>query len=117
MGQWRPRSYQRSKREVAITRRAACVLASVAYTRDRRLHSGAITELQRRDGIDFSFGSKGRCHEVSNHRRRPSALTRNHVMSNNHQSHDQWDLISTHQYEEAVTAYDAKLAAGKEKWP
>jgi len=32
-------------------------------------------------------------------------------------SRDPWDLIRAHQYEEAVTAYDAKLAAGKEKWP
>jgi hypothetical protein len=38
-------------------------------------------------------------------------------MSKDHQSHDPWDLISAHQYEEAVAAYDAQLAAGKEKWP
>jgi tetratricopeptide (TPR) repeat protein len=39
-------------------------------------------------------------------------------MSKDHQSHDPgWHLIAAHQYEEAVAAYDAKLAAGKEKWP
>jgi len=38
-------------------------------------------------------------------------------MSNDDQSNDPWHLISAHQYEEAVAAYDAKLAAGKEKWP
>jgi tetratricopeptide (TPR) repeat protein len=38
-------------------------------------------------------------------------------MSKDHQSHDPWVLISAHQYEEAVAAYDAQLAAGKEKWP
>src|SRR5215470_8382876 len=37
-------------------------------------------------------------------------------MSNHHQSNDPWQLISAHQYEEAVAAYDAKLAAG-ENWP
>jgi len=34
-------------------------------------------------------------------------------MSNHHQSNDPWQLISAHQYEEAVAAYDAKLAAGE----
>jgi hypothetical protein len=39
-------------------------------------------------------------------------------MSKDHQSHDPgWHLIAAQQYEEAVAAYDAKLAAGKEKWP
>src|SRR5215475_2665649 len=32
-------------------------------------------------------------------------------------SRDPWDLIRAHQYEESVAAYDAKLAAGREKWP
>ncbi|HKD29406.1 MAG TPA: hypothetical protein VKC66_26300 [Xanthobacteraceae bacterium] len=38
-------------------------------------------------------------------------------MSKNRQSHDPWHLIATHRYEEAVAAYDAQLATGKEKWP
>jgi len=31
-------------------------------------------------------------------------------MSKDHQSHDPWDLIRSHQYEKAVAAYDAQLA-------
>ena len=34
-------------------------------------------------------------------------------MSNDHQFHDPWHLISAHQYEKAVAAYDAILAAGE----
>jgi tetratricopeptide (TPR) repeat protein len=34
-------------------------------------------------------------------------------MSNDHQFHDPWHLISARQYEEAVAAYDAILAAGE----
>src|SRR5262245_14493679 len=38
-------------------------------------------------------------------------------MSKDRQSYDPgWHLIAAHEYEEAVAAYDAKLAAGKEKW-
>src|SRR5215468_4824909 len=38
-------------------------------------------------------------------------------MSKDRQSHDPWDLISAHRYDEAVAAYDAQLTAGKEKLP
>jgi tetratricopeptide (TPR) repeat protein len=34
-------------------------------------------------------------------------------MSEDHQSNDPWHLISAHQYEKAVAAYDAVLAAGE----
>jgi len=34
-------------------------------------------------------------------------------MSEDHQSYDPWHLISAHQYEKAVAAYDAILAAGE----
>jgi len=35
-------------------------------------------------------------------------------MSDHHQPNDPWQLISAHQYEEAVAAYDAQLATGDE---
>jgi len=34
-------------------------------------------------------------------------------MSEDHQSNDPWHLISAHQYEKAIAAYDAILAAGE----